>query len=179
MIDSDGYRPNVGIVIVNQSDQIFLAKRIGQDAWQLPQGGIDENESELEALYRELFEEVGLLPEHIELIAKTPKWLRYELPKKHQRRFQNPKCVGQKQVWYLVKLKESEDNICLDHHDEVEFDDWRWVDFWDPVDLVIEFKRSIYEDMLKAFAPVLFNNKHHVPAKFNRPLKCSAISLLS
>ena len=84
-----------------------------------------------------------------------------------------------KQVWYLVKLKESEDNICLDHHDEVEFDDWRWVDFWDPVDQVIEFKRSIYEDMLKAFAPVLFNNKHHVPAKFNRPLKCSAISLLS
>jgi len=105
MIDSDGYRPNVGIVIVNQSDQIFLAKRIGQDAWQLPQGGIDENESELEALYRELFEEVGLLPEHIELIAKTPKWLRYDLPKKTPKTFPKPKMCWSKTSLVFSQIK--------------------------------------------------------------------------
>ena len=177
MIDSDGYRANVGIVITNDKKQILLAKRFKQDGWQLPQGGIDEDETELDALYRELQEEVGLDPSHVTLIAKTPKWLRYELPDEHVRRTQKPMCIGQKQVWYLLKLDSSDDEISLDLHDDVEFDDWKWVDYWKPVDEVINFKRDVYEDMLKALAPILFENEHSIPSKFSRPLQFTAIKL--
>ena len=177
MIDSEGYRANVGIVITNDKQQILLAKRYQQDAWQLPQGGIDEHETELEALFRELDEEVGLSPEHVEVIAKTPKWLRYDLPDYHIRRKQKPICVGQKQVWFLLKLTSDESNIKLDTHSDIEFDDWAWVDYWHPIEEVIDFKKSVYEDMLKALAPVLFNNQHKVPAQYSRPLKCMAIPL--
>ena len=177
MIDSDGYRANIGIVITNDKKQILLAKRFKQDGWQLPQGGIDEDETELDALYRELQEEVGLDSSHVTLIAKTPKWLRYELPDEHVRRTQKPMCIGQKQVWYLLKLDSSDDEISLDLHDDVEFDDWKWVDYWKPVDEVINFKRDVYEDMLKALAPILFENEHSIPSKFSRPLQFTAIKL--
>jgi len=157
--------------------QILLAKRFKQSGWQLPQGGIDEDETELDALYRELQEEVGLDSSHVTLIAKTPKWLRYELPDEHVRRTQKPMCIGQKQVWYLLKLDSSDDEISLDLHDDVEFDDWKWVDYWKPVDEVINFKRDVYEDMLKALAPILFENEHSIPSKFSRPLQFTAIKL--
>ena len=177
MIDSDGYRANVGIVITNDKKQILLAKRFKLNGWQLPQGGFDEDETELDALYRELQEEVGLDPSHVTLIAKTPKWLRYELPDEHVRRTQKPKCIGQKQVWYLLKLDSSDDEISLDLHDDVEFDDCKWVDYWSPVDEVINFKRDVYEDMLKALAPILFDNEHKIPSRLSRPLQFSAIKL--
>ena len=177
MIDSEGYRANIGIVITNEKKQILLAKRYKQDAWQLPQGGIDKGETELEALYRELEEEVGLAPEHVSLLAKTPKWLRYELPKEHVRRKQKPTCIGQKQVWYLLKLVSRDTDISLNFHNKVEFDDWKWVDYWNPVDEVINFKKEVYEDMLKTLAPILFENKHSIPSELSRPLQFSAIKL--
>ena len=177
MIDSEGYRANIGIVITNEKKQILLAKRYKQDAWQLPQGGIDKDETELEALYRELEEEVGLAPEQVSLLAKTPKWLRYELPMEHIRRKQKPTCIGQKQVWYLLKLVSSDTDIFLNLHNKEEFDDWKWVDYWNPVDEVINFKKEVYEDMLKALAPVLFENEHSIPLKLSRPLQFSAIKL--
>ena len=177
MIDSDGYRANVGIVITNEKKQILLAKRFKQDAWQLPQGGIDQDETELEALYRELEEEVGLDPTQVILLAKTPKWLRYDLPLEHIRRRQKPTCIGQKQVWFLLKLDSSDNDISLDSHHKVEFDDWKWVDYWRPVDEVINFKRDVYEDMLKALAPILFENEHCIPTKLSRPFQFSAIKL--
>ena len=177
MIDSEGYRANIGIVITNEKKQILLAKRYKQDAWQLPQGGIDKGETELEALYRELEEEVGLAPKQVSLLAKTPKWLRYELPMEHIRRKQKPTCIGQKQVWYLLKLVSNDSDISLSLHNKVEFDDWKWVDYWSPVDEVINFKKEVYEDMLKALAPVLFENEHSIPSKLSRPLQFSAIKL--
>tara|TARA_B110000196_G_scaffold6291_1_gene5626 strand:- start:445 stop:978 length:534 start_codon:yes stop_codon:yes gene_type:complete len=177
VIDSEGYRANIGIVITNEKKQILLAKRYKQDAWQLPQGGIDKGETELEALYRELEEEVGLAPEHVSLLAKTPKWLRYELPKEHVRRKQKPTCIGQKQVWYLLKLVSRDTDISLNLHNKVEFDDWKWVDYWNPVDEVINFKKEVYEDMLKTLAPILFENEHCIPSKLSRPLQFSAIKL--
>ena len=177
MIDSEGYRANIGIVITNEKKQILLAKRYRQDAWQLPQGGIDKGETELEALYRELEEEVGLAPKQVSLLAKTPKWLRYELPMEHIRRKQKPTCIGQKQVWYLLKLVSNDSDISLSLHNKVEFDDWKWVDYWNPVDEVINFKKDVYEDMLKALAPVLFENEHSIPSKLSRPLQFSAIKL--
>jgi putative (di)nucleoside polyphosphate hydrolase len=77
----------------------------------------------------------------------------------------------------LLKLDSSDDEISLDLHDDVEFDDWKWVDYWKPVDEVINFKRDVYEDMLKALAPILFENEHSIPSKFSRPLQFSAIRL--
>jgi putative (di)nucleoside polyphosphate hydrolase len=177
VIDSEGYRANIGIVITNEKKQILLAKRYKQDAWQLPQGGIDKGETELEALYRELEEEVGLAAEQVSLLAKTPKWLRYELPKEHIRRKQKPTCIGQKQVWYLLKLVSNDSDISLSLHNKVEFDDWKWVDYWNPVDEVINFKKEVYEDMLKTLAPVLFENEHSIPSQLSRPLQFSAIKL--
>lgn len=175
MIDEQGYRANIGIVITNEKQQIFLAKRYKQDSWQLPQGGIKKNETELEALFRELNEEIGLLPEHVSVIAKTPKWLRYNLPKHYIKRKKKPLCIGQKQVWFLLKLTAKESKVKLDTHSNIEFDDWKWVDYWYPIEAVINFKQFIYEDMLKALAPVTFNNQHQVPKRYTRPLKCSAI----
>lgn len=175
MIDKDGYRANVGIIIINNKNKVFLAKRYKQERWQLPQGGIEDNENETQALFRELYEEVGLLPKQVQLIAKTPKWLRYDLPDKHIRQTQKPVCIGQKQVWFLLKLTCSENCINLEAHHDVEFDDWRWVDYWQPISLVIDFKQNIYEDMLKTLAPVVFNNQHQIPKQYTRPLKCSAI----
>lgn len=177
MIDKEGYRANVGIVITNDKKQILLAKRYQQNAWQLPQGGIDENESELEALFRELNEEIGLSPKHVDLIAKTPKWLRYDLPHQHIRHKQKPICIGQKQVWFLLKLTSEESNIKLNAHCNIEFDNWQWVDYWHPIEAVIDFKKPIYEDMLKSLAPVLFNNQHKIPGQYSRSLKCVAITL--
>ena len=177
MIDREGYRANVGIVITNDKQQVLLAKRYKQDSWQLPQGGIDHGESDLDALFRELNEEVGLEIHDVSVLAKTPKWLRYDLPDCHIRRSQKPTCVGQKQIWFLLRLTSSEDSIKLDTHSDIEFDDWAWVDYWNPIEEVIDFKKPIYEDMLKALAPVLFNNQHKIPAHYSRPLKCSAIIL--
>ena len=80
-------------------------------------------------------------------------------------------------MWYLLKLDSSDDEISLDLHDDVEFDDWKWVDYWSPVDEVINFKRDVYEDMLKALAPILFDNEHKIPSRLSRPLQFSAIKL--
>ena len=97
MIDSEGFRPNVGIILANEHGQVLWAKRIGHNAWQFPQGGIQFGETPEEAVYRELWEEVGLLPEHVHIIAQTRGWLRYRLPHRYIRQDSNPVCIGQKQ----------------------------------------------------------------------------------
>ncbi|NKB38297.1 MAG: RNA pyrophosphohydrolase [Gammaproteobacteria bacterium] len=149
MIDSEGYRANVGIVLSNGQGQLFWARRIGMDAWQFPQGGIRKNESSENAMYRELQEETGLLPEHVELIGCTSDWLRYRLPNRFIRKNSSPKCIGQKQIWYLLKLIADENEVRLDACQKPEFDHWRWVDFWDPVQEVVDFKRKVYEAALQ------------------------------
>ena len=103
MIDSEGYRPNVGIIICNQQQQLFWARRVGQDAWQFPQGGINDEETPEEAMYRELEEEVGLKPHQVEIVGVTSDWLRYRLPKRFLRHHCKPLCIGQKQLWYFAQ----------------------------------------------------------------------------
>ena len=151
MIDADGFRPNVGIVIINQQGQSLWARRVGgQDAWQFPQGGINTNESPEAALYRELKEEVGLLPHQVEVIACTGGWLRYRLPKRMLRHNSMPLCVGQKQKWFLLKLVGEEHDIDLNcDTGPAEFDDWRWVSYWYPLGKVVPFKREVYRRALK------------------------------
>ena len=149
MIDSRGFTPNVGIIICNSRGQLLWAKRIGQDAWQFPQGGIRHGERLQHALFRELKEEVGLDPEDVEIISSTKGWLYYQLPKNLIRQHSNPVCIGQKQKWYLLGLRAPEDKIDLVSNNTPEFDDWQWVSFWYPLSQVIDFKREVYRQALK------------------------------
>lgn len=156
MIDSEGYRANVGIIISNQKGQLLWARRIGQDAWQFPQGGLNESETLEEALFRELSEEVGLNSEHVEIIGCTKDWLRYRLPENFMRHNSMPLCIGQKQIWYLLRLTADDQSICLNKSSHPEFDSWKWVDYWYPLKEVIAFKRKVYERALEELKPLLF-----------------------
>jgi len=156
VIDADGYRANVGIVLANGRGQVLWARRVGRNGWQFPQGGIRREETPEEALYRELHEELGLKPQHVEVVGSTHDWLRYDLPRRYMRRNSRPLCVGQKQIWYLLKLVSHESNVCLDTWDKPEFDRWKWVDYWYPPYQVIFFKRDVYWHALCELAPLLF-----------------------
>ena len=156
MIDSEGFRANVGIVLSNDAGQVFWAKRTGQDGWQFPQGGIKTNETAESAMFRELREEVGLLPKHVEIICCTNDWLKYWLPEKFIRYNSTPLCIGQKQIWYLLRLVADEKNVDLEFSHKPEFDHWEWVDYWSPVRKVIDFKRNVYQQALNEFASFLF-----------------------
>lgn len=158
MIDSDGFRANVGIVLSNKDGKLFWARRTGMNAWQFPQGGIRPDEDVEDAMYRELREEIGLLPEHVEIIASTNDWLRYWLPERFIRQNIEPLCIGQKQIWYLLKLVADEAQVDLGLSKKPEFDNWRWIDYWAPVRQVVDFKRNVYEQALKELAPFLFPN---------------------
>ncbi len=156
MIDLDGYRPNVGIILSNREGQVLWAKRIGQDAWQFPQGGIQENEDPETAMFRELHEEIGLLPEHVSIIDSTRNWLRYRLPPHLVRHDTDPVCIGQKQRWFLLRMECGEDKLCLNACDHPEFDSWRWVDYWHPAEAVVFFKREVYQRALRELSTKLF-----------------------
>ncbi|EDJ89603.1 dinucleoside polyphosphate hydrolase [Haemophilus influenzae 22.1-21] len=158
MIDFDGYRPNVGIVICNRKGQVLWAKRCGQNSWQFPQGGINDNESAEQAMYRELHEEVGLQPKDVRLLYVSKHWLRYKLPKRLLRYDSKPMCIGQKQRWFLLQLVSDEKNINMQTTKSPEFDGWRWVSFWYPVRQVVSFKRDVYRKVMKEFASILFTD---------------------
>ncbi|MDZ7829329.1 MAG: RNA pyrophosphohydrolase [Halofilum sp. (in: g-proteobacteria)] len=156
MIDSKGYRANVGIILTNDEGCVFWARRTGQDAWQFPQGGMRPHETPLQAMYRELDEETGLQPKDVELIGRTRGWLRYRLPERYVRRRSRPVCIGQKQRWYILRLVGAEDSVDLNRSERPEFDDWRWVDYWLPPRDVIFFKRRVYRKALRELAPLVF-----------------------
>lgn len=149
VIDRAGYRLNVGIILTNDSGRVFWGKRQGHDAWQFPQGGLAAGETALEAMYRELNEEVGLEPEDVDVLGYTKRWLKYRLPKQYLRHGTQPLVIGQKQKWYLLKLKTSEQKIRLDLYDSPEFDSWRWIDYYEPQEQVIFFKKQVYIQALK------------------------------
>ncbi len=155
MIDSDGFRPNVGIILANSKGQVLWARRIGQNSWQFPQGGISEGETPEQAMFRELQEEVGLTAKDIEIIAVTRGWLRYKLPKRMIRQHSLPVCIGQKQKWYLLKIKSGDDAVNINTTNMPEFDGWRWVSYWYPLGQVISFKREVYRKAMKELSPKL------------------------
>ena len=148
-IDADGYRANVGIVLMNDDRQVFIGGRVGARGWQFPQGGIRRGERPEDALYRELTEEVGLRPGQVEVVARTKSWLRYRLPPQFVRRDSSPLCIGQKQRWYLLKLGVGDSALRFDATEQPpEFDRWRWVDWWEAIHDVIYFKRRVYSRAL-------------------------------
>lgn len=157
-IDVDGFRANVGIVLIRDDRQVFLGGRTGGRGWQFPQGGVRQGEAPEEALFRELKEEIGLEREDVALLAATRNWLRYRLPKQYVRRNSQPPCIGQKQRWFLLRFIGSEDRFRFDSTGEPEFESWRWVDYWTPVREVIFFKRAVYVRALEDLARQAFPN---------------------
>jgi len=155
MLDRDGFRPNVGIILLNQRNQVFWGKRIRTHSWQFPQGGIDRGETPEQAMFRELHEEVGLLPPQVRVIARTRDWLRYEVPDRFIRRDARGHYKGQKQIWYLLQLLGHDWDLNLRATNHPEFDAWRWNDYWVPLDVVVEFKRGVYEMALTELARFL------------------------
>lgn len=156
MIDENGYRPNVGIVLCNGAGQVFWARRRGQDGWQFPQGGIKFKESPEEALFRELHEEIGLTAQHVQVMGRTREWLRYELPEQLRRTGSMVRGFrGQKQIWFLLRLTGEDADVRLDRGAQPEFDRWRWIDYWDAVDGIVEFKRAVYHAALTELAGFL------------------------
>jgi putative (di)nucleoside polyphosphate hydrolase len=145
VIDVDGYRSNVGIILSNQKGEVMWARRVGQDAWQFPQGGISAKENPQDAMYRELWEETGLKMKDVDILASTNSWLRYKLPKHLIRKNSEPRCIGQKQIWFLLQLLSSEQEFNLSASRTPEFDGWKWVNYWYPVEEVVFFKRRVYQ----------------------------------
>ncbi|MEY4474280.1 MAG: pyrophosphohydrolase [Pseudomonadota bacterium] len=165
MIDDDGYRPNVGIVICNRQGEVLWARRYGQHSWQFPQGGINSGETPEQAMYRELFEEVGLNKKDVRILASTRNWLRYKLPKRLVRWDTKPVCIGQKQRWFLLQLMCNEADINMQRSSIPEFDGWRWVSYWYPVRQVVSFKRDVYRRVMKEFAATIMPVQEVAPPR--------------
>ncbi len=160
MLDREGYRPNVGIILVNMRNEVFWGKRIREHSWQFPQGGIKQGETPEQAMYRELWEEIGLRPEHVKILGRTRDWLRYDVPRHWVRREWRNTYRGQKQIWFLLRLTGRDTDVCLRSSSHPEFDAWRWNDYWVPLDAVIEFKRGVYQHALIELSRLLFRSRH-------------------
>ncbi len=160
MLDKDGYRPNVGIVLCNPRNEVFWGKRIKEHSWQFPQGGINHGETPVQAMYRELREEVGLLPVHVRILGRTREWLRYDVPALWNRRDCRGAYRGQKQIWFLLRLVGRDTDVCLRVTEKPEFDAWRWNDYWVQLDSVIEFKREVYQQALSELSRYLLRDRN-------------------
>lgn len=163
IIDSQGYRLNIGIIIINQDNKLLWAQRSRQNAWQFPQGGVQQGEKLYQALYRELKEELGLEPSDVKIEASTPGFLRYRLPAGLIRYDNHPLCIGQKQKWYLLRLINPDNHINLGLSDKPEFEHWMWVPYWYPLKYVISFKKDVYRKALNHFATIIFQGNGQSP----------------
>jgi putative (di)nucleoside polyphosphate hydrolase len=172
MLDRNGYRPNVGIILVNRRDEVFWGKRIREHSWQFPQGGIKRGETPEQAMYRELNEETGLWPEHVRIIGRTRNWLRYDVPERWVRREWRGHYRGQKQIWFLLRMLGHDTDVSLRASSHPEFDAWRWNHYWVPLESVIEFKRGVYEQALTELSRFLLPGQ-------NEPSGASAVKAVA
>jgi putative (di)nucleoside polyphosphate hydrolase len=145
------YRPCVGIMLLNADRKVWVGRRIdmpsGWPAWQMPQGGIDGDETPMQAALRELYEETGT--DKAEIIAESRDWLCYDLPDAIRTGWRR-KYRGQRQKWFLMRFTGEDPDIDLEHH-EAEFDAWKWVAPSELPGLIVEFKRPVYEALLEEF----------------------------
>lgn len=167
-VDLDGYRKNVGIIVCNGNHQVLWARRTRHDGWQFPQGGIRPDESPKSAAYRELYEEVGLQARDVRLLGHTEKWLRYDVPARKGGR--SLPFRGQKQLWFLFRLISDESRIRLDVSLHPEFDRWKWIEYWNPLDQIIAFKLEVYREALTQLESFLDNSRKRGNPPGNRPV---------
>jgi putative (di)nucleoside polyphosphate hydrolase len=151
--DPERYRPNVGLALFHAKGLVFLGRRIGEQGqfiWQMPQGGVDPGEAPTDAAYRELQEEIGVTKRHVQLLEETPDWLYYDFPPelvgRNGRRF-----LGQRQKWFAFRFTGRDADIHLDLHTP-EFSEWRWARLEEAPQLVIPFKRPVYDEVAHRFA---------------------------
>ena len=146
------YRSNVGIMLINDDGHVFVGQRLdnNQNAWQMPQGGIDGDEDPQSAAYRELLEETGIEKENVKFLATSSKWLLYDLPEDLIPKLWDGKYRGQKQKWFLFKfLGTNKDiNISTEHP---EFSSWKWIPKENLLEEIVPFKKSVYESVLREF----------------------------
>lgn len=159
------YRPNIGIILLNKEGNILLAERNGMpNIWQLPQGGIDEGETILDALYREIKEEIGINKDKFNIIATSPGWIYYKVPYWEELAKAKNRFRGQKQKWFLLEFLGDDADIKLDLYEEIEFSSWRWVSYWYPLTTTVDFKLDAYKAALGSLLPAYRNfmiNKYY------------------
>ncbi len=147
------YRPNVGIMLLNANKEIFIGKRTDAiDAWQMPQGGIDEGENIVDAAYRELLEETGI--SKVKLIAESGAWYRYDIPEEFQKHGWDSYYRGQRQKWILMSFQGNNQDINLQYHHQ-EFSDWKWMKSSQLLKVVVNFKQQVYQAILEEFSNYL------------------------
>lgn len=159
MIDSEGFRANIGMIVCNDFGNLLWTRRIGQNSWQFPQGGVDVGESAEQALFRELKEEIGLDRQDVKILGSTKNWLKYRLPNRYIRQDSFPLCVGQKQKWYMLRLTGNESRIHFDETGHPEFDHFMWVNYWYPLRQVISFKQAVYRQALSELMPCVMEHQ--------------------
>ena len=170
MLDRDGYRPNVGIILLNARNDVFWGKRVNEHSWQFPQGGIKPGETPEQAMYRELEEEVGpASPTTCASSAARATGCATRCRSKWIRRDWRGTYRGQKQIWYLLRLVGRDCDVQLRGNGKPEFDAWRWHDYWVPVDAVIEFKRDVYHQALTELHRFLNADRRRRAASTRRP----------
>lgn len=162
-----GYRPCVGVMVLNTEDKVWIGRRAGSKKknnppgpnlwWQMPQGGIDKGEDPAVAALRELHEETGIEPADVKIIAETRHWYRYDLPADVAGRKWGGRYKGQTQKWFALRFSGSDAavNINPQPPHEIEFDDWRWASHNELLDLIVPFKREVYAAVLTEFAGLL------------------------
>lgn len=153
------FRRGIGIMLFNRQGQVFVAKRLDMisDAWQMPQGGIDDGEEPRAAVLRELTEETGVPAEAVTFLAEYPGWLDYDLPDDLQPRIWKGKFRGQTQKWFALRLNGGDDLINIHAHEIPEFSEWKWVDIHALPSLIVPFKRALYTRLVAAFSPCAQN----------------------
>ena len=152
------YRPCAGFMLVNREGLVFVGQRIDPSAhgfWQMPQGGIDKGEDIRDAALRELQEEIGVGPDLVEVIAQGSRPFLYDLPPELQGRVWKGKYRGQEQYWFLGRFLGSDADIDLEAHDPPEFNAWRWIAPEALPDLIVPFKRAVYEELVAEFRPLI------------------------
>lgn len=153
-MDGTGYRPCVGVMLVNPEGKVFVGRRIDNregDWWQMPQGGVDEGEDLREAALRELEEETGIAAQQVSIIGRMDDPIRYDLPEELQGKLWGGRYRGQEQVWFCGRFTGSDADVNLEAHHPPEFCDWKWVEADELPELIVPFKKRVYRAVVEAF----------------------------